>query len=163
FPSACSPAGLPATHFGPRFSSTTYCFEGGWLCANNHPATAKAATIPPTHTIRESNIPSLYLFRPPSGFIHRSGRESGAKCGVSFPLQASGLGTPSKGKLTPCIGHNSVSGSQLPVLLTICSENRYHARWAFSVPVAADCFTLRGRTRARAVRICTLTCYFPRS
>jgi hypothetical protein len=44
-------------------SSTTYCFEGGWLCANNHPATTKAATIAPTRTIRENNIPSLYLFR----------------------------------------------------------------------------------------------------
>jgi hypothetical protein len=54
---------LPATHFGPRFSSTTYCFEGGWLCANNHPATAKTATIAPIRTIRENNMPSLYLFR----------------------------------------------------------------------------------------------------
>jgi hypothetical protein len=34
---------------------------------------------------------------------------------VRFPLPASGLRTPSKGKLTPSIGHNFASDSQLPV------------------------------------------------
>jgi hypothetical protein len=33
------------------------------LCTNNHPATAKAATIAPTRTIWENNVPSLYLFQ----------------------------------------------------------------------------------------------------
>jgi uncharacterized membrane protein len=47
-----------------------YCFEGAGLCANKHPM-LKAAIIVPAHTIREKNIPTLYLFRGDLLIVHR--------------------------------------------------------------------------------------------